>query len=545
LAVLTGSSSAVAAATAPANGLGTKAALSSAACDSSRNDNGAVKLPYGGAVPCVKPFAAGAKNGGATSQGVTGTTIKVVVRKATDDDIALTNGPPKDRATGQTATMNQAIHDSAAIFEHTNQQWGRKVEFSYYQSTGADEASQRADAVAVAAMKPFAVLDIGGKAVPAGDVFETLMAQDKIMSFSSATGTNKESIQQTPYRWTATTDYTATALLGAELIGKQLIGKKAEFAGTDALKTKTRTFGIIRSLASNAPDQTYITKALAQNKVKIVPGTELTYDPGSDPAQAVQVADQNAGPMVSKLKDAGVTSVLLETTEYTTVAAITRAMKSQEYSPELITMGVGLIDIALLDRSGFNVDQDIFSHAFGVLTLYPPVQGVSVGPSDSAFKWFWGENKGVYSQTAYSNIDMLFAGIHMAGPNLTPATFKTGFFQRGAVGGAKSDQRANTIRAYGRSGGLPYDEYLTGGDAALAYWDPNKVGPSVSVTAPDAKGNWMFLNGAKRYLSGDIPKTSAFFTDPTAINVIPVASPADSYPAYPCDGCPVNGGTVA
>jgi hypothetical protein len=133
----------------------------------------------------------------------------------------------------------------------------------------------------------------------------------------------------------------------------------------------------------------------------------------------------------------------------------------------------------------------------------------------------------------------------MAGPDLTPQNFKAGFFQRPPVGGVAQGMRTNTIRAYGKKAGLPYDEYMVGGDSVLAWWDPEKVGPSVSVATADAKGNWMFVDDAKRYGRGDIPKKPVEFFDPSnSINAFPSVPAEDQMPAYPCDDCPVNGGTV-
>jgi hypothetical protein len=524
----------------PANGAGSNAALSSPDCD---RDRGTVKLPYAAAPPCVKPFAQGDDNGGATSQGVTADSIKVIVRRPSDEDIASSTSPPRDRSTGQTAPIERAYADAAAIFERTNEQWGRTVEFEYFLATGTDEAAQRADAVEVLAEKPFAVIDIAG-----GDVFETLVAQDEVLSISPTTGTNRQSIAQSPYRWTATTDYTATALIGAEFVGKQLLGGKAEYAGDEALQSKPRVFGVVRSTAPNAPETKFVDAELQRYKVK--PVVDLEYEPSTDSTTARQVAEQNAGPMVSRLKDAGVTSVILLAADYPTIGALTRAMKTQEYSPEIVTMGVGLIDIGLLARGTppGEFDQDVWSHAFGVLTLYPPVVGVTAGPSDLTFRWFWGDNQGVYSQTAFSTVEILFSGIHMAGPKLTPKAFKDGMFARPAVGGIAEGMRTNTVRAYGKKAGLPYDEYMVGGDATLAWWDPDKVGPSVSVAVADAKGNWMFLDDAKRYGRGDIPTKKQqeleFFDPSGAMNAFTTVPETDVMPAYPCDDCPVNGGAA-
>ena len=129
-------------------------------------------------------------------------------------------------------------------------------------------------------------------------------------------------------------------------------------------------------------------------------------------------------------------------------------------------------------------DQDQWKHAFGVGGLYMPVQGLTAGPSDLAFQWYWGPNAGAYSQAVVTDLELLYAGIHMAGPKLTPQTYRDGMFSRPPVGGAAEGQVTSTGRFYGKAAKLPYNEYLTGGDVALVWWDTDTVGPSVAVNAP-------------------------------------------------------------
>ena len=71
-----------------------------------------------------------------------------------------------DAAPGSDNEINKRVYET----------WGRAVEFTFVKTSGPDEAAQRADAVKVASMKPFAVLDeataIGTPPVGGGAVFE-------------------------------------------------------------------------------------------------------------------------------------------------------------------------------------------------------------------------------------------------------------------------------------------------------------------------------------------------------------------------------------
>jgi hypothetical protein len=507
------------------NGVGTPAALNNPQCDKTLER---MKFVYQAWLPCVKPWKDGADNGGATTPGVTADTIKVVIRKSPDETTNTGRAPIKDRASGEFATVEDAARDTLPVFEKVYEQWGRKFDVKVVEMSGSDEASQRADAVSIIAMKPFAVIDLG-----AGDVFESAIAARKILSISPTTGTNEESIQQSPYRWTAGTDLAASAVLGAEFVGKALNGKPAKFAGDPSLQSKKRVFGVVRSSSSSAPELSYAFAELKKRGVKVV--QDLTYTLPTDTTQIAASAQEQAPTMIAKLKDSGVTSVLV-LSDYQVTSALTAAATKSEYQPEWVAMGYGYVDIAALSRT---FDKTQWKHAFGVLGLYPPVQGVTSGPSDLAFQWYWGPNEGAYSQAVFTAFEILYAGVHMAGPDLTPETFKAGMFARPPVGGQPEGQVTTTARVYGKNAKLPYDEYQTGGDVTLAWWDGDTSGPSVSVNGPDAAGVWQFLDGGKRYLRGQVPSDlSTFFDKSQSLNVFPSVPKSDVQPAYECTGCP-------
>ncbi len=523
------------------NGVGTKAALNGPQCDAER---GRIKFVYAGWVPCVKPFAKGANNGGATYQGVTKDSIKVVVRKPPDAITDKGRNPIKDRANGQVTTVDDAVRDTLQIFEKTYQQWGRKIDVQVVEASGPDEAAQRADAVSVLAMKPFAVVDVTSHASGSGtdygsSVFLTSIAKQKVLALGG-NSPNKLSIAQDPYRWPLNIDFAANALLTAELITKNLADKPAQYAGDASLQSKKRVFGVVRSDSDLAPDLQPMFDELKKGGVKVA--QDLTYTPPLDTTQLSAAVDEAAPTLVAKLKDAGVTSILVVQNDYQMTGALTKAATKNDYHPEWIVAGVGNTEIGALART---FDQDQWKHAFGVSGIYMPVHGLTAGPSDLAFQWYWGPSAGNYSQPVVTTFELLYAGIHMAGPKLTPETFKAGMFSRPAVGGAAEGQVTSTGRFYGKTAKLGYDEYLTGGDVALIWWDTETVGPSVAVNLADSAGVYQYLDGGKRYIKGQIPSNVKFFDTSNSINVITTVPPKDVQPDYPCDGCPSSGGTAS
>src|SRR6266508_215972 len=123
-------------------------------------ETGRIKVPTVYAPPCVEPFTG--DNGGATTQGVTGDTIKIVAYQA---------DPAKDpllasqiNAAGADVSPESAIATGQGYVDYYSEYYetyGRKVEVEFFTGSGAfnDEEAAKADAIAIAEKKPFAVLN--------------------------------------------------------------------------------------------------------------------------------------------------------------------------------------------------------------------------------------------------------------------------------------------------------------------------------------------------------------------------------------------------
>src|SRR5262245_43003805 len=110
-----------------AAGIGTKAALNSELCDPA---TGKIKIPAYLASVCVKPWKDGADNGGATYQGVTKDSIKVVVYVAPADIQKNPPGgrlPPRNRSTRQPGLLQYAILDAQAAPAARHEIWSRHI----------------------------------------------------------------------------------------------------------------------------------------------------------------------------------------------------------------------------------------------------------------------------------------------------------------------------------------------------------------------------------------------------------------------------------
>ena len=141
------------------------------------------------------------------------------------------------------------------------------------------------------------------------------------------------------------------------------------------------------------------------------------------------------------------------------------------------------------------------------------------------------------------HLTWLLTGIQAAGPNLTPKTFQQGLFSIPAPGGAAQGYPTGSLTGYGKTAGLPYDEYLTSGlDFAPVWWDPDTSGPSQG-TGSEGKGVEWYADGAKRYKAGTVPKKQfGWFDKATSVFKFDTRpTPARSTSAT-ATGCPSQGG---
>ena len=124
-----------------------------------------------------------------------------------------------------------------------------------------------------------------------------------------------------------------------------------------------------------------------------------------------------------------------------------------------------------------------------------------------------------------------------------PVIVKGNLFAAPAYGGSASDDVYTIRQGFGRTDGLPYDEYLPGNkDFTAAWWDPDTVGPPLTnLGLPGGQGTLWYLNGAQRYYAGHWPtKPLKFFDKSKAIYQFD--APATPPVPVPCNGCPSETG---
>ena len=488
--------------------------------------------------PVCLPEWKGEDNGGATYQGVTKDAIKVVALVPNELQMAAVTPTqrPVNYATGGEGTVTDVLNDGLAAYEHVfggAYTYGRDIELEFVTSTGDDEAAQRADAVTVRAEKPFVVLDNVPSAL---NVFDTAMVGAKIPVFSLYV-TVDQTLEQAPYRW-GQQDPIAGSMNAAEFVGKQLAGKKAQYAGDPAMHGTTRKFGVVRS---DVLDMSYFTDTLSEYGVKIAPNSSFTY-PGTTSTTGDPAVVQEYAPVaITKLKSAGVTTIIVLADGGMT-GGLTKQATAQDYHPEWVYAGSFNNDFPVLARAFY--DQEQWAHAFGISNVWP---GSPTAPTTvpNAVQWYWGPDKGTYQITYTNALSWLMSGIMYAGPELTPQTLKQGFFSVPAAGGSASSDPALANRSarsgYGRTNGLPYEEYTRGNkDFSPTWWDPDTNGPP-SLGFPAGKGTVWYLDDAKRYYGGHWPTKPMKFFDKSN-SIYQFDAPATPPDLLPCEGCPSETG---
>jgi ABC-type branched-subunit amino acid transport system substrate-binding protein len=510
-----------------ATGVGTEAATKNPNCDPA---TGRFRWTFYGAPPCVKEWKGG-DNGGKVAQGVTADTVKTVVLWAELPAGESTTGIFVNQSTNSADPEGArfAIIDNNEVFKHVYETWGREVELVFVKSTGQDEAAQRADAVTVAAMKPFAVLDLasstGATGVGGGQVFQQAL-ENAGVPYVSPSPRNTPIFQSKGF-----------AQVAAGVIADQGLWKgKAEYAG-DAIKDQPRKLGILHSTNF---DTEYFLSELKKRKVPAPVDAEFTVTP----TQSSVRVDANAPPLdtqiptlITKLKTEGVTTLVMMA-NHSVSGAASRAMKAQEWFPEIFVASAPYQDLDLYART---YDQEAWSHAFGLIWFPPYLKGAG-DPTTAAFQWYWGTDQGTRWSIAFFQMLGLYSALQFIGPdvNADMVAKRNAIFQANGGSGGAYDDSIFTIEINPTA-----PPAITQRATALGWWDPDAEGPGNYNLGGSARGKYVYLNGGKRYLPGDFPKGKQAYFDDSEATVMYDAPPASEpvVPTYPCDDCPSSGAT--
>jgi len=493
-------------------------------CD---HKTGRLKMPSVYAPPCV-PVVTGAKNGGATSSGVSGDSVNLVYYQAQPGGLASA----VSSAAGTPAQALATVQAYVAMFNHVYEMYGRHINLIVFNATGAatDPVAAHADAVTVA-QQIHAFASIGGPAQTSA--YEEELARQHVFCMGCGDSNTHGEIQlNAPYQWAnlPTADTSLYETIGYVIA--KLNDKPAIWAGDPSLHTVPRKFIVVSETSEPpAPGTAELTASLAKKlrsgHVRMASPTDLQYtlDLTTLPTQAATIAE--------KLKTSGATSVIFAGDPIMPIY-LTRACADIGYSPEWIITGIVLTDTSALGRY---YDQSEWAHAFGVTSLGVPTP-VATNDADRLYRWWYGANTSPASLAAPAiipPIQQFFEGVQLAGPDLTPSTFTAGLFRAPPAGGGPT----TPLSAYGYQGAAPLPSYSSPADYTFLWYDATAKGPDEEGVT--GSGLMRYVNGGARYKAGTVPAGPVpMFSVPGSVTSYP--SPPDRAPSYPAwPGSPAAG----
>jgi hypothetical protein len=433
--------------------------------------------------PQAPPCVAHTGNAGATYPGVSGKTINLVYFREKDNPVV--KGLLQSQGLySDPADQRKYIAAMETFINLRYELYGRRVKMTFWQSpceaAPPVDSCFRDDAKALVAQeKPFAVLYDNNTNTPA---FFDELSKAHVINFGGWHFQDSFNTSHRPYHYDNLMGGDVQAELTGEYWCKKLARKKARYAGSADLQALPRKAAVFYP-------QTEVNTEPAQHLEKILKGcgTEIVDVPYS-PDTAT--ASSQATSQVAAAKNAGATSVLYFA-DPIAPAFGTKAMTSQNWFPEHVLVGSGLIDYDILARL---YDPQQWAHAFGPsdTVVYKPL-----GQQEASIVWRAAGNTG----DAYTSAELqwgywavIAGGIQMAGPTLNPGTFEQALL---------SGSTDTIPYAVGKNPNINYVHFGTGdytavSDAKEAYWDANAISPI------DGKaGAYVSLAAGRRYRLGE------------------------------------------
>jgi hypothetical protein len=465
-------------------------------CDKSTGD---VAIPILNPPPCV-PVPAGS-NGGATGKGVTATTIKLGFYTPPDDptytpllEAAGAYDPPDNTA--------KAYQDYAEIYSHVYETYGRNIRLVRIKGSGFsnDEQAAKADADRAAADGVIGVM--GGPAQARS--FATELAHKGLLCLGTCVFAAPQPFiaQNSPYVWPTGPSPEQTSLMATELIKNQLVGKDAIYAGDPQMQHQPRRFAL---LSYDTPDGRY--KASWQEFYKDLQKAGATTVGHISYFLKQSTLVNDARTVATRLKATGATTIVF-TGDPLFPSFLTTQMTEQGYFPEWVMSGTVLADTNVFART---FDKKQWSHAFGLQLTAARVPKAEQD-AYTLHQWWFGTPPPTSNNynLVKGDVELFMAGVQLAGPKLTPETFRDGLFH--VPPPATNPGGLNTIITYGSHGFWPGTDYNGLDNAGILFWDPNTKGPD--ETGNVGLGMYRDVGGGRRYLPGHWPTAPVKLFDP-------------------------------
>ncbi len=437
----------------------------------SRCGPGIHQIPGNTYTPICLPKFTG-NNHGATSPGVTHTKITLTYRYATSSVLQELYALVPQDIIGTNSNTVHTMEEYIKYFNSTFELYGRKVVLQQYQGkgnfieedTGSDLSDTNADALSVADQyHAFADMSI----IDSSLAYETDLARSKVVSFGLYLEPQSWYRQNQPYAYTPGPNCTKGAQAAAAVLGKQLSGLPAIYAGNASLRAKTRKFGLIQP---NQPTANTCAQDIVGDLGKFGVGIATRYSFNFNLAQLIPEMQSAAVAM----KKAGVTTVILSSTDPVSPIFLMSAAANENYYPEWYMESYFGGPTSSLDAIIRNYGQQAHSPR-ELQGLIATGQAAYPDRQQPGYQIYVKENGSANGITpsfnfVYSSLLFFYDALQAAGPDLTPQTVEQGL--------------ANTAELRASAPGGPLggwafgpDTFDPASDFQVLRWNGSRVSP--------------------------------------------------------------------
>lgn len=472
--------------------------------------------------PCV-PFFQG-ENGGATYRGVTKDEVVAVVyqdaHQAVGSDagyessppagsICDVDGPPDDpkkegcingEQTQDHGTV-KIIRALARYFNDRFQTYNRHVHVYVYWSSAPNSPSGRRSEVQdmYERLKPFAAIDFthfGGS-----QYFVEASVKRRISIYASyAMLPNKVYRENAPFLWSFWPDVEHEAALYHEYVCKRVAPYPVTHSGNSGDMGKKRKYGLLYTTDPDWPGQRYFAELMkarlkrgCPNGAEIKVANEYTYPRNGWSQDTHPDEAQKARENIQRMRLDGVTTILW-LGGYETQHSV--AADEASWYPEWVLAGDVQNDQT--EEASYQ-QQDAWRHAW-IATNQLREDRIAEAPCRQAYRQsepYGTANKELEACALYRSFFMLFRGVQVAGPFLTPDAVDQGNHSLPR----KESKNPATAACYYDPG-----DFTCVKDAQESWWDPDAPNPNGSNDATAGlPGCWRMANGGIRHVSGGIP----------------------------------------
>jgi hypothetical protein len=478
--------------------------------DTCDTESGFVAIPFTPRAECVAATDE-ADPALADAPGVTDDTITVVAWLPSDNDPIFAIVRQALGIDDSIDEIEETIRGLADLFEQYYETWGRDVEVEFVQSSGTvlDTVAARADAIRAAELDPFAVL---GGPLLAETWTEELHARGIVCMFCP--GIDDEA----PSSFGVLPSGGQIREHVVSYVSEKLKGGTAEFAG-EGSQGEDRVYGLLNQ-GSEGATEAYI-EDFADEDIEIVESASFALDPLR--------AQELATGVVTRMKDAGVTTVVVRG-DPITMPAFTREATKQDWYPEWVIGGYQFSDTTTFARS---FDQEQWSHAFG-LSFLPPAAPRDIIPVYRLYEWFHGSPPPADDSLllTFPAVTLFFTGLHYAGPALTVEGFRDGLFAFPPSPGGMLQPSVDYGFGLWNTDDEDYEgDYAGIDDMVELWWDPEAEGPD--EMGVEGTGMYRYVNGGQRYMPSDYTPEIEVFDQANSVTEVTEPSRSETTPDYP------------